>query len=234
MTKYFSLYWIVNKTKFRAQILPDAENWGPKIASERERKRKRKWSFNPLSSSKPVLSIPQSVLKFWFYKGQEKGQKTLLSSKFTPAWTESLDFHLFLETEGKVTPKCQAPKSKYNTIQRLSTCKEISAPYSCSSHLQSKQSRKAEGVAQTIFSSWIKPALKGDRFEKENFYWVTKGAAQFYHHVLFAQHMMLQPNVLETILLPSYAFPFSAKYRVQVSNYKYFFFFFFAISLSSK
>lgn len=45
MTKYFSLYWIVNKTKFRAQILPDAENWGPKIASERERK--RKWSFNP-------------------------------------------------------------------------------------------------------------------------------------------------------------------------------------------
>lgn len=76
----------------------------------------------PPFSSKPVLSIPQSVLKFWFYKGQEKGQKTL-SSKFTPAWIESLDFDLFLETEGKVTPKCQAPKSKYNTIQCLSTCK---------------------------------------------------------------------------------------------------------------
>lgn len=83
MIKDFSLYWIVSKTKFKAQVLPDAENWGPKIASERERK--RKWSFNPVSSSKPVLSIPQSTLKFLFYKGQEKGQKPLLSSKFTPA-----------------------------------------------------------------------------------------------------------------------------------------------------
>lgn len=38
MTKDFSLYCIVNKTKFKAQILPDAENWKPKIASQRERK----------------------------------------------------------------------------------------------------------------------------------------------------------------------------------------------------
>jgi len=49
------------------------------------------------------------MLKFWFYKGQEKGQKNLLSSKFMSALIESLDFDLLLETEEKVTPKCQAP-----------------------------------------------------------------------------------------------------------------------------
>lgn len=27
MTKDSSLYWTVNKGKFKAQILPDAENW---------------------------------------------------------------------------------------------------------------------------------------------------------------------------------------------------------------
>lgn len=79
---------------------------GPKIASERE----RKWSFNPLSSSKPVLSIPQSMLKFWFYTGQAKGQKTLLASKFTPSLIESPDFDLFLETEGYI--KMSTPKVK--------------------------------------------------------------------------------------------------------------------------
>lgn len=48
----------------------------------------------------------------------------------------------------------------------------------------------ARGIVQTILFPQIKPPLKGGGFEKVNF-WVTKGAAQFYHHVLLAQHMVL-------------------------------------------
>lgn len=52
------------------------------------------------------------------------------------------------------------------------------------------------------------------------------------HHLLFAQHTVLQTNVLATVLPPFHTFPFAARFSVQVSNYKYYFFL--TISLSLK
>lgn len=101
------------------------------------------------------------MLKFWFYKGQEKPSRKPTLFKIH----SNIDFDLFLGTEGDVTPKWQALKSNLQA-SLFSSCRP-------SSYLGSVQLGRAKGTAQNTLSPWIKPPLRGRSLE-ENISQVTK------------------------------------------------------------
>lgn len=131
-----------------------------------------------------------SVLNFSFYKGQEKVEKSY-SLQTHSSLVRIPGLWSILSPKVKIYP--------HPVLVHLHIM-DLFFYYRSSSHSQSMQ----PGTPQNIIS----PLHRSNQIEKlavlkkKTSTDLTKRAAHFYHHILFAQHVVLQTNVPTTVLLP--------------------------------